>query len=67
MCTDRVLFARVAGAYSRCPWAEDMILAAADIYGLRCTKLQADLRVAEDVGRRSSDDYDGVVLRAMAS
>ena len=44
-----------------------MILAAADIYGLRCTILQADLWVAEDVGRRGCDDCDGVVLRAMAS
>ena len=60
-------FARVAGGYARCPWAEDMILAAADIYGLRCTILQADLWVEEDVGRRGCDDCDGVVLCAMAS
>jgi hypothetical protein len=65
--TDRVLFARVAGAYLRCPCTKDTILAAKDIYGLYGTIPQADLLVAGDVVRRDCDDCDGVVLQAGAA
>ena len=47
----------------RCPWAEDTILAATDIYVSNCATLQADLWVAELVVRRGYDDCDGDVLR----
>ena len=56
-------FARVAGGYARCPWAEDTILAATDIYVSKCATLQAELWVAELVVRRGYDDCDGDVLR----
>ena len=60
-------FARVAGGYAHCSWAEDTILAATDIYVSNCATLQADLWVAELVVRRGYDDCDGDVLRPMAS